>query len=457
MRALLSIRLRLFVWLLLPLFVITALGALITFWQAWLPTRDAYDLELTDAAIALAASLQPGPGPGELMLSAEAERVLRADSFAQIYFAAYDTKGALLVGDAGLPRPAAAVRIGGSTHYDGEYQEKPLRLSASREVIEGQPVELVVGETLNKQNRVQRRIFSALLATNVMLIVATIAITLIAVNQGLRPLTILGEAVAKRSHKDLTPVGGADIPNEVKPFVDSINGLLNRSALAASNQQQFLTDVAHQLRTPLAGLMTQLSVLQQYALPNELHHIVTQLQSSGDRAARLVNQLLALARAEPSRFDEARLQTVQLGDIVEQAVQTWLAKADEKKIDLGAEVQFVRVTGDPFLLREMLDNMVANAVQYTPEGGTVTVGCAIQQGQPTLFVEDNGPGIPPAERDRVFERFYRIDGGSNGSGLGLAIVRDIAKIHSATVHIETPQNGSGTRVCATFANQPVGL
>jgi two-component system sensor histidine kinase TctE len=452
-----SIRLRLLAWLILPLLAISMLGALITFWQAWLPTRDAYDLELTDAGIALAASLQPGSTPGSLMLPREAERVLRADSFAQVYFAVYDAAGSLILGDAGLPHPLNPPRAERSTPYDGIYNDKPLRLSASRRAIEGQAVELIVGETPNKQDRVQRRIFSALLLTNAALIVATIAIALIAVNQSLRPLTILGEGIAKRSHKDLTPVGGADIPREVEPFVASINDLLNRSAVAANTQQRFLADVAHQLRTPLAGLMTQLSVMQQYALSAELHHIVTVLQSSVDRASRLVNQLLALARAEPSRFDEARLQSVQLGDIAEQTVQTWLSKADEKNIDLGIDINPVHVAGDAFLLREMLDNLVANAVQYTPAGGTVTVGCAMQGDGPVLFVEDNGPGIPSAERERVFERFYRITGGGSGSGLGLAIVRDIAKIHSANVYIETPQNGVGTRVCTTFTEHIVGL
>jgi two-component system sensor histidine kinase TctE len=165
--------------------------------------------------------------------------------------------------------------------------------------------------------------------------------------------------------------------------------------------------------------------------------------------------LLALARAEPSRFDAARLQSVQLGDVVEQAVQTWLNKADEKRIDLGADVKYVQISGDAFLLREMLDNLVANAVQYTPAGGTVTVGCTVERGNPMLFVEDSGPGIPATERERVFERFYRIDNGngSTGSGLGLAIVRDIANIHSARVHIETPHNGMGTRMCVSFVEQ----
>ena len=253
-----------------------------------------------------------------------------------------------------------------------------------------------------------------------------------------------------RAGDQLAPIQQADVPYELEPVVHAFNGLLARVSEGAQAQQDFLANVAHQLRTPLAGLQTQLEWLgHRHAEPDTAHSIRLMLQST-ERMVRQTNQLLALARAEPSHFEKTRLEPLVLNALVEETVQHFVEQAARKSIDLGFELQHATVRGDRFLLRDLIDNLVDNAIRYTPPHGTVTVRC--MPGEPgggaltggtVLEVEDSGPGIAPALREAVFRRYVRLDDKVAGSGLGLAIVRDIAAAHGARITIASPAGGQG--------------
>ena len=209
-------------------------------------------------------------------------------------------------------------------------------------------------------------------------------------------------------------------------------------------QQRFLANAAHQLRTPLAGLQMHLELLLRSKLDAELRDEISGMHVATVRASHLANQLLALAKAEASADDSTSSASIDLCAVADRAVHEWVQRAIARDIDLGFVLEHTYVTGDAALLEELLDNLLDNALRYTPRGGAVTVRCGTELGHPYLSVEDTGPGIPEAARGRVFERFYRVpDQQNKGTGLGLAISKKIVELHLGEIKIES-EFGKGT-------------
>jgi two-component system sensor histidine kinase TctE len=231
-----------------------------------------------------------------------------------------------------------------------------------------------------------------------------------------------------------------------------LNALLKKLNEALGAQQRFISDAAHQLRTPLAGLQTQVDLALQQKDAGELRQTLQRLLTATGRTVHLANQLLTLARAEPAGHLPVEMQATDLGQIVQECAEEWVPRALAGEIDLGFELESAPILGIPLLVRELLANLLDNAIRYTPPGGQITVRTLMKDANALLEVEDNGPGIPAAEIDKVFERFYRIKGSpGDGCGLGLAIVREIARTHNATVELASPQSGQGTLVRVCFA------
>jgi two-component system sensor histidine kinase TctE len=265
------------------------------------------------------------------------------------------------------------------------------------------------------------------------------------------PLHRLSEEIRKRSVRDLRPVGTAQTPEEARPLVGALNQLLVEVQESHRNQQRFLANAAHQLRTPLAGLQahTELALAQSSRETGRAE--LEQIHRATIRTARLANQLLALARAEPGGYRPEALLPVNLRAVVEDAADEWVHRALDRDIDLGFELADASVPGDATLLREALANLIHNALEYTPAGGRITVKTLLREGHAVLEVEDDGPGIPLAEREQVLERFYRIAGtAGTGSGLGLSIVKEIALAHDAALAIGAGDGGRGCKVGLTF-------
>jgi two-component system sensor histidine kinase TctE len=299
-----------------------------------------------------------------------------------------------------------------------------------------------------KRTRATRDIWLQSLFPDFLIALATLVIVWFGVKRGLQPLARLSDEIKSRSAGDLRPIDAAGAPEETRPLVGALNGLLTEVSAASLKQQRFLADAAHQLRTPLAGLRAHAELALAQPLPEASRAQVEQVHQATVRTARLANQLLALARAEPG----ARSATapLDLKSLAEGEAENWVRQSRGRDIDLGFELEVARVEGDAFLLREALSNLVHNAVEYSPRGGRVTVRTGRRNGHAFLEVEDDGPGIPPAERSRVLERFYRMPGTpGTGSGLGLAIVREIVVSHGADLAIAESAAG-GCRVGITF-------
>ena len=279
---------------------------------------------------------------------------------------------------------------------------------------------------------------------------------MVALRRGLKPLDEAADSVAARSAMSLDPIDEAPLPREIHPLIRSINDLMQRLSEAFNAQRRFVADAAHELRSPVTALRLQLQVLERVKDEQGRMRAVAELRAGIERSQRLLEQLLSLSRVEPDAPAQA-LRPVDLGDTVRNAVSQQSVTADHKGIDLGADAGAdLTVMADPHQLEVLLDNLIGNAIRYTPAGGTVDVCASSIDGKPALQVIDTGPGISEVERDRVFDRFYRGDGlhgdeRSSGSGLGLAIVQAIAHRHAATVSLHTAPSGRGLEVRVVFS------
>lgn len=274
-----------------------------------------------------------------------------------------------------------------------------------------------------------------------MIIPLAVILVWFGLSQGLRPLTRLRDRIAARREADLSPIALRRIPEELRPLTEAFNSMLTRMQQNVTAQRRFIADAAHQMRTPLTGLKTQAQLAIRETDPAELRHALRQILNGADRASHLVDQLLALARAEASEHSQQTLVALDLDHLLREVVENWVVLALEKCIDLGYEpAGSVLILGNAFLLREMINNLLDNALRYTPPGGRVTARVVAQGDFALLEIEDSGPGISDAESQRVFDRFYRVDGtDGEGSGLGLAIVREIAEVHQAAASLR-PNN-----------------
>jgi two-component system sensor histidine kinase TctE len=242
------------------------------------------------------------------------------------------------------------------------------------------------------------------------------------------------------------------VPTEVRPLTHAINDLMQRLGQTLSVQHRFIADAAHQLRTPIAGLKVQIERALLSKDMDDIRPALAQLQTSAERIAHLSNQLLTLARAEPGASDVVRFTDIDLNLMARETGMLWVPRALERNIDLGfvESDRPARIRGDLLLLQELVSNLIDNAVRYGRDGGTITVTVTARPA-PQLSIEDDGPGIPASERDKVFERFHRLPGSpGGGSGLGLAIVREIAHAHNASIELGSPDAGTGTRIRVTF-------
>jgi two-component system sensor histidine kinase TctE len=279
----------------------------------------------------------------------------------------------------------------------------------------------------------------------------TLVLVWVGIQVGLRPMKRLRQEIANRSPQDLRAIDESSVPRELAPVVVTLNRLFGTLRSSVQSQQQFIANTAHQLRTPITGLQAQLDLLLSEAAAAPVKSRLLTLQEGIHQLAHSANQLLTLARADPSVNLAAKNQHVALDAIVGEVVARFFDRALESDIDLGMDVTPASVLADPSLIDDLLSNLVDNALKYTPAGGTVTVSAGQQEGSAYIAVEDTGLGIPEADRQRVRQRFYRLPNSpGHGSGLGLAIVEEIAHLYGATVTIAAGAGGRGTRIAVRF-------
>ncbi|MGH8700737.1 MAG: sensor histidine kinase, partial [Burkholderiales bacterium] len=387
-------------------------------------------------------------------------QILQTRESGQLYYLVTGPGEEIVSGDSDLPRPPAeatettADRV---QYYDDEYNGLAIRAVALRVPVQpgsGRGAVLIqVAERVTARDEFARQILVGMVLPQAILILLAGIAVWYGVGRGLAPLAALRREIESRSHRDLSALPEEQAPREVRPLIRAMNDLLARLGTAIANQQRFIADAAHQLRTPIAGLKTQTELALRQSQPGNVPDTLRQLQTATEQATRLVNQLLSLARAEPGAKLGHTVARLDLARLARDATTEWVPRALARRIDLGydGEEGAAWIEGDSFLVHDMLGNLLDNAIRYTQQGGHVTLRVAAAVDAVVLSVEDNGPGIPESERERVFERFYRVLGaGSEGCGLGLAIVREIALSHGADVTLGAGAGGQGTLVRVAF-------
>ncbi|HWV89227.1 MAG TPA: sensor histidine kinase N-terminal domain-containing protein [Burkholderiales bacterium] len=438
-----SLRAHLLRMLLPPIAAALALGAVISYFPTIEPATQAYDQALVDIGLALGSHVRVTQTEYRFELPPAVEQVLRTDRFDRIYYRVMSPAGLEIAGDPGLPSPPSEA-IAHNTVYDGN----KVRVVSVHAPCGRSTCTVLVAETMVKRERLARDLLLQSILPELLIAAATLLIVWFGVKRGLRPLARLSEEIKARSAGDLRPIDAAGAPEETRPLVGALNGLLDEVSAASRKQQRFLADAAHQLRTPLAGLQAHAELALAQPLPEPSRAQVERVHQATIRTGRLANQLLALARAEPGV--RISLAPLDLKSLVEGEADAWVHQALARDIDFGFELDAAQIQGDAFLLREALANLVHNALEYSQRGARVTVRTGRRERAAFIEVEDDGPGIAPAERGRVLERFYRVPGTSGtGSGLGLAIVREIASSHGASIAITDSASG-GCRVAITF-------
>lgn len=430
---------------------------------------------LADSVVASGKTPEEPP----VLLTAPAVEEFLKDRAGLSAFCIDNLAGQLLLGDAWLSTMPPSTR---EPEFSSEEEGGVTYRIVSQRVhtAAGELVVRLADGSDPRQQWVKGVLLKVLLPNGVLMVVALFVVNW-AVRRALRPLLELKNAVEHRSPRDLSAMDVQASPEEVRPLVQSLNRLFDLVNAQAESQRRFVADAAHQLRTPLAGLQAQVeawaqavntpagdfAVCQNY-VPNRLlanvdtaqcaitlgASQVNGLRDAVRRTSQLAHQLLALSRADAHSLDAQPLQRVDLKALCETLLEEHLDAATAKRIDLGLDVQAVQVTGQEWLLRELLCNLLDNALKYTPAGGAVTLRCArtADNDLPFLEVEDDGPGVPVAEWRRVLARFYRVPGSaSEGNGLGLAIADEIARVHRSQLIVGHGLGGRGARVTLVFA------
>ena len=438
-----SLRAHLLRLLLPPIAALLAVGAVVAYYPTIEPATQAYDQALVDIGLALGSHVRVGQTEYRFDLPPAVEQVLRTDRFDSIYYRVMSPAGLEIAGDADLPAPP-----GDAMAHNTMYKGEKVRVVSVQAPCGRSACNVLVGETMVKREHLARDLLLQSLFPDFLIALATLVIVWFGVKRGLQPLSRLSDEIKARSAGDLRPIDAAGAPEETRPLVGALNGLLDEVSAASRKQQRFLADAAHQLRTPLAGLQAHTELALAQPMPDACRAQLEQVHRATIRTARLANQLLALARAEPGA--RSVTSSVDLKGIAGGEADAWVRQSLGRDIDLGFELEPAPVAGDAFLLREALSNLVHNALEYSNRGGRVTVRTGRANGHAFLEVEDDGPGIAQEERARVLERFYRVPGTpGTGSGLGLAIVREIAASHAASMFIADGSAG-GCRVGITF-------
>jgi two-component system sensor histidine kinase TctE len=455
-------------WMLAPLLLLWPMSIAVTYLVAKSIANGPFDRALETDAYVLARQIHPVNGVAELTLPESTRDFLRADNIDSVFYQVLGTRGELVGGERDMPLP----------HEDDrpqpgivEFRDDVLRgndIRVAYTTVEfpqtqgAQPVLVQVGETLDKRSRLANDIIKGVILPQFVILPLAIVLVWFGLSRGLAPLHALQSHIRARRPDDLSPLEARRAPPEIEPLVTSFNDLLNRLEQNMELQKRFIADAAHQMKTPLAGLRTQAELALRQDASAEVHRSLEQIATSSEHAARLVTQLLALARAE-NRMSGQIFTPVAITEVARHAVRDWVQAALAKQMDLGYEGpdetgEPIQVEGNPVMLREMLSNLIDNAIRYTPPGGRVTVRVRVdrthdaqQQRWVHIEVEDTGLGIPAAERERVVERFYRILGREgDGSGLGLAIVREIATMHGGTLTLDDHVYQQSPRLAGTL-------
>jgi two-component system sensor histidine kinase TctE len=460
-------------WMLAPLLLLWPMSVTITYLVAQNIADAPYDRQLADRVELLADYVKEFRGEARLQLPLPARELIRAnspDSADSVYLMVLGLRGEFVAGDREMPLPPEdEIPLPGVVKLrNDQIRGADVRIAYTWvEFVNrpgSQPALVQVGETLDARAQLANEIVRGIIVPQFIVLPVAVILVWFGLSRGLRPLAALRARIRTRRPDDLSPIDVGSAPEEVLPLIESFNDLLSRLEQNLSTQKRFIADAAHQMKTPLAGMRTQAELALRETNAQDLRRTLQQIAASTERATHLINQLLSLARAEHQATDLGAFEAVDLTQLARDQVREFVPQALARGIDLGYEgaEDPLRIVGMPLMLRELLKNLIDNALRYSPAGSeppaAVTVRVRAAGASAFLEVEDTGPGIPESDRALVFERFYRVLGTNvDGSGLGLAIVRETAEQHDALLRVNhnprsTDARWPGTLISVEFVH-----
>jgi two-component system sensor histidine kinase TctE len=452
----LSLRQRLLLLLLPPILLLIAIWT----WGAYAIVlhfaNTAYDWALEDTVQALAGQVKFLDRKIEVNLPSAARQMLEFDRVDKVYFSVADSQNRQLIGNRILPvRPGPDGSVNETRFYDDRLDGRAVRLVELRvpNEIVGDVLFVRIAETLHKREHLAKEVLIHILWPLLILLTGIVFLVWYGVGRGIAPLSRIRDAIAQRTHEDLSPLEETGLPAEVQEQVHVINDLMVRLGRTIEAQRRFIADATHQLRTPITVLRTQTELALRAENADEQRSLVTKMDTATARLVRLANQLLNLSRAEAGLVGIADFTLVEAGALIEDVVALLVPAALKKAIEVIVDIvePVPEVRGDRQLLGEMLTNLVDNAIRYTQSGGRVEVKVRPVPERTLFIIADNGPVLPEPEREKVLQRFYRVvTVNSEGSGLGLAIAREIALLHGGSITL-TPSMKCGTGLTVTVA------
>lgn len=443
----LSLRSKLILWLLVPLALILAGNSHMTRLTARHMANVAYDRTLQASALSIAEGVRVEEGRATIHIPSAALEMFDYQFQDHVYYAVRGPDHQLLAGYGDLPRPPRAGKMYGLVFYEADYRGEPTRFSTLRRALfdlgPDASVEVIVGETMSSRESLADQITRDAISSQLWLIGGTLLLVITGVHFGLKPMMRLRDTLLNRNENELSPLPLDRLPGELRPLVDALNQTMARLTRQRDARKRFVADASHQLRTPLALIQTEIELTLRQSDPEGIRAGVERVHRATRQAIHLANQLLSLSRAEPGYVAQLRFDTVDLLPLLREWTADMVPAARRKQQDLGFEGDGAcLIHGNTLLLHELLSNLVDNAIRYTPEQGQITVSVQASDANITVQVRDSGPGIPPSERQRVFERFYRLpDAQAEGCGLGLTIVRECTDAHRAQIRLEDAPSG----------------
>jgi two-component system, OmpR family, sensor histidine kinase TctE len=452
-----SLRAQLLGWLLVPLALYAASSAWFTYRNAEQTATVVHDRLLLGSARMIAEQIRYDDGVLQAVIPPAALELFQSSDQDRVYYRIAAANGSLLAGYAELPVPSGPVEVEEALYFDATFRGEPVRTVAFAQPVFGAPREgpvlIEVAQTLQPRTALTRQIWAHTVRQQLFILALAVLMVLIGLRRGLLPVMQLRERVQRRRPGALEPLDAAPVPSELTPLVHAINDYVRRLDDHMSAHSRFIANASHQLHTPLTLLNTQVN----YALRSDdvasKDHALRAIHDGVQQGIRVANQLLTLSTAESAVAHSLRQSDVDLVDVVKRVLEELATAAQAKNIDLGFELHGgpTMVRAMPAMLHELVANLVDNALRYTPAGGVITAVVEARDGASLLSIADNGPGIPLEERERVFERFYRLrQDRSDGCGLGLPIVREIAVASGARVTLTDPPSGTGVVVTVTF-------
>ncbi|MCK9285194.1 MAG: sensor histidine kinase N-terminal domain-containing protein [Rhodocyclaceae bacterium] len=439
-------------WIFSLLLFLWALSVVMTYQVASSIANKPYDETLSNEVMALSKLLSFDGQRVKLDLPGAASELLHTDAKDKVYFQVTGPNGERVAGEAELPWiDAPEDGEAGVRFRDDEVAGEDLRVAYQFVALPGahRPVLVQVAETRHKRQGLAASIVSGVIVPQFVIVPVAVLLVYLGLTQGITPLQRLQRELGQRRPADLSPISVNGLPEEIRPLIESMNAVMKRLDDNLLAQRRFIADAAHQLKTPLTGLRTQTDLALGETDAEALRRALRYVAKGTERMSHLTQQLLSLARVEATSEQPGQFAEVDLAALARAVTAEAADRALVKAINLGFEDSGmpVPVIGSEFLLREMIANLIDNAIKYTPPQGEISVR-VIGRSTICLEIDDSGCGIPVGERDRVFERFYRVIGtDAEGSGLGLAIVREVAEIHGGKVEIGTsPLGGARLRV-----------